>query len=104
MSRPCSPPIAGEIGHNPFWAPLSNSHEATKRPINSTDQQKMLVGYINEGIMSRNEARDVLGMDPIPGGEFASVQVAGQGIRLGKDLRRGAIIPAAAVPPAPRAP
>ena len=53
-----------------------------KRPVDPLDQQKMLTGYVKEGLYTRNEARDVLGMDPIPGGENATVEVPGQGIVL----------------------
>ncbi len=60
-----------------------------KRPVDPLDQHKMLTGYVKEGLYTRNEARDVLGMDPIPGGENATVEVPGQGIVLVRDLNRG---------------
>lgn len=57
-----------------------------KRPVDPSDQQKMLTGYVKEGLMTRNEARDDLGMTPIPGGDDATVEVAGQGILLVEDI------------------
>jgi hypothetical protein len=36
--------------------------------------------------LTRNEARELLGMDPIDGGDAATVEVAGQGAILVSDL------------------
>ena len=73
-----------------------------KRPVDPSDQQKMLAGYVKEGIYTRNEARDVIGMNPIPGGDDATVEVAGQGILLVEDLKQ--ISDNLANPPPPPAP
>jgi hypothetical protein len=39
------------------------------RPADPAEQAKMLDLYVRGGIYTINEARDVLGFDPIPGGE-----------------------------------
>lgn len=49
------------------------------------DQATILIGYVKEGIYTRNEARDVLGMDPIDGGDDATVDTT-QGPVLVRDL------------------
>ena len=73
-----------------------------KRPVDPSDQQKMLAGYVKDGIYTRNESRDVIGMNPIPGGDDATVEVAGQGILLVEDLKQ--ISDNLANPPPPPAP
>ena len=72
-----------------------------KRPVDPSDQQKMLSGYVKEGLMTRNEARDTLGMNPIPGGDDTTVEVAGQGILLVEDLDQISDNIANPPPPAP---
>lgn len=38
--------------------------------------------------LAQRPRRDMLGLDPIPGGENAPVEVAGQGVRLVRDLNQ----------------
>jgi hypothetical protein len=39
------------------------------RPTDPTDQATILGGYVRDGIYSLNEARDILGLGPIEGGD-----------------------------------
>jgi hypothetical protein len=41
--------------------------------VDQSKQQVILVGYSKEGVMTRNEARDQLGLDPMPGGDELTV-------------------------------
>jgi hypothetical protein len=38
-------------------------------PLDPEDQATMLIGLVKEGIITRNEARDERGMDPVDGGD-----------------------------------
>ena len=38
-------------------------------PTDPTDQATILSGYVKDGIYTLNEARDILGMSPVPGGD-----------------------------------
>jgi SPP1 gp7 family putative phage head morphogenesis protein len=58
-----------------------------KRPVDPLEQQQILAEYVHNGIMTRNEGRDILGLDRIPGGDDATVEVAGQGVRLVRHLK-----------------
>jgi hypothetical protein len=46
------------------------------RPADPAEQAKMLDLYVRGGIYTVNEARDILGFDPVPGGEVALVTTA----------------------------
>ena len=59
-----------------------------KRPVDPLDQQKTLVGYVKAGLMTRNQARDALGLNPVKGGDDATVEVPGQGALLVSDLKQ----------------
>jgi hypothetical protein len=39
------------------------------RPTDPKDQSVILTGYVRDGIYTLNEARDILGLDPIEGGD-----------------------------------
>jgi hypothetical protein len=39
------------------------------RPTDPKDQSAILIGYVKDGIYTLNEARDILGLDPIEGGD-----------------------------------
>jgi hypothetical protein len=43
------------------------------RPIEPKEQAEILALYVKEGIKTRNEARDLLGDDPLPGGDALTV-------------------------------
>jgi hypothetical protein len=66
-----------------------------KRPVDPGDQSKILDTYVQRGVMSINEARDVLGLDPIEGGDIATITVPGQGpvpvAQLGQSLEPGSV-------------
>ncbi len=59
--------------------PGSRISWSDKRPVDPLDQQKILAGYAARGILSINECRDQLGLDPVEGGDIATIDVAGQG-------------------------
>jgi Phage Mu protein F like protein len=63
-----------------------------KRPVDPADQAQILDVYAQRGIVSINECRDILGLDPIPGGDVATIDIAGQGpvpvAQLGETSRR----------------
>jgi HK97 family phage portal protein len=46
------------------------------RPIDPKEQAEILEIYVKEGIKTRNEARDVLGDGPLPGGDVLMVDTA----------------------------
>jgi HK97 family phage portal protein len=48
-------------------------------PLDPEDQAAMLIGLVREGIITRNEARDERGMDPIDGGDELIVDSGGRG-------------------------
>ncbi len=47
-----------------------------KHEIDQAIQATMLIGYVKEGIYARNEARDILGMGPVDGGDDLMVDTA----------------------------
>ena len=60
--------IQARMGHADLefaWADL--------RPADPSEQAKMLDLYVRGGIYTVNEARDILGFDPVPGGDRALV-------------------------------
>jgi hypothetical protein len=60
--------IQDRMGHADLefsWADL--------RPIEPKEQAEILTIYVKEGIKTRNEARDLLGDDPLPGGDALMV-------------------------------
>jgi hypothetical protein len=66
--------------------------------IDPKEQSAILVGYVKEGVYTRNEARDKLGLDPVEGGDDATVDTA-QGPVLVKDLEQLSTITATPPPP-----
>jgi hypothetical protein len=46
------------------------------RPTDPTEQAKILDIYVRDGIYTVNEARDILGLDPVAGGERATMYSA----------------------------
>ena len=46
---------------------------AELRPADPAEQAKMLDIYVRDGIYTINEARDILGFDPVAGGELPMV-------------------------------
>ena len=46
------------------------------RPIEPKEQAEILAIYVKEGIKTRNEARGLLGDDPLPGGDALTVDTA----------------------------
>jgi HK97 family phage portal protein len=54
-------------------------------PLDPEDHATMLIGLVKEGIITRNEARDERGMDPVEGGDELAVDT-GQGPVLWQDI------------------
>jgi hypothetical protein len=52
------------MGHVDLEFAWSNS-----RPTDPKDQATILSGYVKDGIYTLNEARDILGMAPVAGGD-----------------------------------
>jgi hypothetical protein len=82
VKRFCDSVIQDRMGH----ADLQFVWNADQ-PMEAEDQAKILVSYVKEGIYTRNEARSVLGLVPIDGGNDATVD-ARQGPLLVSDLQR----------------
>ncbi len=61
---------------------------ASEDPIDPVQEATMLIGLVKEGIITRNEARDQRGMEPVEGGDELAVD-AGQGPVLLLDLATG---------------
>jgi HK97 family phage portal protein len=58
-----------------------------EQPLDPEDQASMLIGLVKEGIITRNEARDERGMEPLD--EAAALMVdTGQGPTLLRDIAR----------------
>jgi HK97 family phage portal protein len=55
-------------------------------PFDPKDQATMLIGLVKEGIITRNEARDERGMDPVEDGDELIVDAGAQGPRLLRDI------------------
>ena len=70
------------------------------QPMEAEDQAQILVSYVKEGIYTRNEARGLLGLDPIVGGNGATVDTR-QGPMLVSDLQTLSL---QSVRPGPRPP
>ncbi len=56
--------IQNRMGHVDLEFAWSNSP-----PTDPKDQATILSGYVNDGIYTLNEARDILGMPPVAGGD-----------------------------------
>jgi hypothetical protein len=56
--------IQTRMGHVDLEFAWSNS-----RPTDPKDQATILSGYVKDGIFALNEARDILGMAPVAGGD-----------------------------------
>jgi hypothetical protein len=52
------------------------------RPADPAEQAKMLDIYVRDGIYTVNEARDILGFDPVAGGELPMVYGSGGPVSL----------------------
>jgi hypothetical protein len=59
------------------------------RPADPAEQAKMLDIYVRDAIYTVNEARNVLGFDPIAGGEVAMVYGRDGPVPLAASARRG---------------
>ena len=56
--------IQTRMGHVDLEFAWSNS-----RPTDPNDQATMISSYVKDGIYTLNEARDILGMPPVAGGD-----------------------------------
>lgn len=74
VKRLCDTLIQDRFGHPDLEFAWSD-----KRPVDPADQAKILDTYAQRGIMTINECRDALGLNPVPGGDVATIDVAGQG-------------------------
>jgi hypothetical protein len=81
VKRFCDSLIQERMGH----ADLEFAWNVNQ-PMEAEDQAQVLVSYVKEGIYTRNEARGVLGLDPIGGGNDATVDTR-QGPVLVSDLQ-----------------
>lgn len=61
------------------------------RPADPAEQAKMLDIYVRDGIYTVNEARDILGFDPIAGGEMARVYGRGGAAPLAAPRHRASV-------------
>ena len=52
------------------------------RPLDPKDQAAILGGYVKDGIYALNEARDVLGLGPVEGGEEPMIFTAQGPVQL----------------------
>ena len=65
------------MGHVDLEFAWSNS-----RPTDPKDQAAILSGYVKDGIYALNEARDILGMPPVAGGDEPMFLTAQGPVRL----------------------
>jgi len=75
--------IQDRMGHADLefaWADLRSADPA--------EQAKMLDVYVRDGIYTINEARDILGFDPVVGGELPMVYGNGGPVSLAAPTRR----------------
>jgi hypothetical protein len=56
---------------------------AQGRPADPTAEAKIIDTYIRSGIYAINEARDLLGLDPVPGGDRPMVYGTAGAVPLG---------------------
>ena len=56
---------------------------ADLRPADPSEQAKILDTYVRSGIYAINEARGLLGLDPVPGGEWPMVYGTQGAVPLG---------------------
>jgi HK97 family phage portal protein len=61
------------------------------RPADPAEQAKMLDTYVRAGIYAVNEAREVLGFDPVPGGELPMVYGTGGPVALAGPMPRPSV-------------
>ncbi len=76
--------IQDRMGHSDLefaWVDL--------RPADPAEQAKLLDLYVRDGIYTVNEARDILGFDPVAGGEAAMVYANNGAVPLAVPARRG---------------
>jgi len=71
--------IQRRMGHNDLEFAWSDV-----RPTDPKDQSVILTSYVKDGIFTLNEARDVLGLDPVTGGD-APMFLTAQGPVLLRD-------------------
>ena len=71
--------IQRRMGQNDLEFAWSNA-----RPTDPKDQSVILTSYVKDGIFTLNEARDVLGLDPVEGGD-APMFLTAQGPVLLRD-------------------
>ena len=61
------------------------------RPADPAEQAKMLDIYVRNGIYAVNEARDILGFDPVAGGELPMVYGSEGPVSLAAPASRAAV-------------
>jgi hypothetical protein len=54
----------------------------TLDPLDPEDEATMLVGLVKEGIMTRNEARVIRGMEPVDGGDELIIDAGANAVRV----------------------
>jgi len=54
----------------------------TADPLDPEDQATMLIGLVKEGIITRNEARDERGMNPLDGGDELMIDAGQNAVRV----------------------
>jgi HK97 family phage portal protein len=69
--------IQNRMGHTDIEFVWSNV-----RPTDPKDQSEILTGYVKDGIYTLNEARDILGLDPVEGGDEPMFLTAQGPVRL----------------------
>ena len=75
-----------------------------ERELDADTQSKVLVGYAKEGILTRNEARDQLGMDKVEGGDDLMVDTPNGPMLLSDVAAASALIANPPPPPPPTMP
>jgi HK97 family phage portal protein len=60
------------------------------RPADPAEQAKVLDTYVRNGIYAVNEARELLGLDPVPGGDLPMVYGTAGAVPLGGDAPKAA--------------
>ena len=56
------------------------------QPTDPKDQSVILTNYVKDGIFTLNEARDVLGLDPVEGGDVPMFVTAQGPVQLGDPI------------------
>ena len=75
-----------------------------ERELDADTQSKVLIGYAKEGIFTRNEARDQLGMDKVEGGDDLMVDTPNGPMLLSDVAAASALIANPPPPPPPTMP